>query len=240
MPAGSCAGADQARLPRMPVRILLVEGHTLFRQSLALLMQSADSDMQVVEAAGWEQALEWLARHGAADLALVGLGLPGMSGRSGLERLREKWPAMPLVALSAEGSPATVSAALDRGAAGFVAWSTTAQDMLTALRVVLAGGMHTPAMPGPGAEDPLHPLPPLRDLHLAPSGNAALQELGITPRQADVLKLLLQGKPAKLICRELGLSMGTVKTHTSAVLHALHVSTRTQAIVVASRLGLRF
>mgnify|MGYP002390837787 CR=1 FL=1 len=95
-----------------------------------------------------------------------------------------------------------------------------------------------PAMPAPAAGGPLGPPPP-PELRLAPSGNATLQVLGITPRQADVLKLLLQGKPAKVICRELGLSMGTVKTHTSAVLHALHVSTRTQAVVVASRLGVR-
>lgn len=218
---------------RLPVRILLVEDHTLFRESLALLLQHADSDMQVVEAAGWDQALEWLDRHGAADLALVELVLPGMAGKSGLEQLRERWPAMPVVALSAGDSPATVTAALDRGAAGFIARSTTAQDMLTALRVVLARGMPVPA------GGPLGPPPPPPELRLDPSGNATLQVLGITPRQADVLKLLLQGKPAKLICRELGLSMGTVKTHTSAVLHALHVSTRTQAVVVASRLGLR-
>jgi DNA-binding NarL/FixJ family response regulator len=69
---------------------------------------------------------------------------------------------------------------------------------------------------------------------------AALAEsLGLTPRQADVLDLLLQGKSAKLICRELGLAAGTVKVHTSAVLRALNVTTRTQAVVAASGLGWR-
>lgn len=65
-------------------------------------------------------------------------------------------------------------------------------------------------------------------------------EVGITPRQADVLYLLLQGKPAKLIERELGLSTSTVKAHTSAVLRALNVTSRTQAVIEAGRLGLRF
>jgi DNA-binding NarL/FixJ family response regulator len=66
------------------------------------------------------------------------------------------------------------------------------------------------------------------------------RDLGLTPRQADVLHLVLQGKPIKSICRELGLGEGTVKGHVSSVLRSLNVTTRTQAIVAAHRLGLRF
>ncbi len=240
LPAGGLARGDAAVALRRPLRILLVDDHTLFRESLALLLQHADSRTQVVEAGGCEQALQWLAQHGAADLALVDLVLPGMSGMSGLERLREHWPAMPAVAISADDSPATVTAALDRGAAGFIAKSGTANDMLTALRVVLARGVHVPALPAPAVGGQLGPPPPPPEVCRDPSGNATLQALGITPRQGDVLRLLLQGKSAKLICKELALSEGTVKTHTSAVLRALHVTTRTQAVIVASRLGLRF
>ena len=65
------------------------------------------------------------------------------------------------------------------------------------------------------------------------------RDLGLTERQAQVLALILQGKPNKLICRELDLAEGTVKIHVAAVLRALNVNTRTQAVVEASRLGLR-
>jgi DNA-binding NarL/FixJ family response regulator len=65
-------------------------------------------------------------------------------------------------------------------------------------------------------------------------------DLGLSPRQAEVLYLILQGKPTKQICRDLDLAPGTVKSHTSAVLRALNVTTRTQAVVVASQLGLVF
>jgi DNA-binding NarL/FixJ family response regulator len=65
-------------------------------------------------------------------------------------------------------------------------------------------------------------------------------DLGLTTRQAEVLHLILQGKPAKIISKELGLSGSTVKVHTSAVLRALNVTTRTQAVIAAGKIGLRF
>jgi DNA-binding NarL/FixJ family response regulator len=95
-----------------------------------------------------------------------------------------------------------------------------------------------PATPAPGAL-PAAAATPASALPAA-TGGPKPSSLGMTPRQADVLYLLLQGKPAKLIERELGLAASTVKSHTSAVLRALNVTTRTQAVVAAGRLGLRF
>ena len=63
-------------------------------------------------------------------------------------------------------------------------------------------------------------------------------EAGLTLRQAEVLALLVEGKPNKLICRELGLAAGTVKAHVTGVLRALKVANRTQAVIEATRLGL--
>ena len=73
----------------------------------------------------------------------------------------------------------------------------------------------------------------------APTAHTTPRELGLTARQAQVLALILQGKPNKVICRELGLAEGTVKIHVAAILRALNVSTRTQAVIEASRLGLQ-
>lgn len=212
------------------LRILLVDDHALFREGLSLLLLRAEPRAEVVQAAGCEAALAWLDRHGPADLALVDLMLPGMPGMEGLSRLRERWPQMPAVALSSDDSPSTVMAALDRGAMGFIAKSASADELGAALGIVLRRGIYVPAQ---GSGPPGRPEG-LREQVPAPHA------LGITPRQADVLRLILQGKSTKLICRELGLSEGTVKTHTSAVLRALDVTTRTQAVIAASRLGLRF
>jgi DNA-binding NarL/FixJ family response regulator len=108
--------------------------------------------------------------------------------------------------------------------------------MLQALRLVLSGGVYLPSVAlamreASGAE-----------LLRAAEGGATRttpRELGLTARQAQVLALILQGKPNKVICRELGLAEGTVKIHVAAILRALNVSTRTQAVIEASRLGLQ-
>jgi DNA-binding NarL/FixJ family response regulator len=130
-------------------------------------------------------------------------------------------------------------AAIDRGAVGFIPKSSTSDEMFAALRLVMARGIYLPRsrvhLPGtpagsPGAAAPFGRAP-------APVTPRAL---GLTPRQVDVLRLLLLGKPAKLIARELDVAESTVKTHTSAVLRALNVTTRTQAVVAASRMGLSF
>jgi DNA-binding NarL/FixJ family response regulator len=111
--------------------------------------------------------------------------------------------------------------------------------LIAALQLILARGIYLPptALLGAGREPVPVPAAP------ATAGTASVPtpaSLGLTPRQSDVLYLILQGKPAKLIERELGLSTSTVKAHTSAVLRALNVTTRTQAVVAAGRLGLRF
>jgi DNA-binding NarL/FixJ family response regulator len=214
------------------LQILLIDDHALFREGVALLLQRLNPRLRVAQAAGCEPALQWLDRHGPADLALIDLHMPGLDGMAGLQRLREQWPQMPVVVMSADDAPATVCDALDHGAMGFIPKSTTADEMIAALRVVLARGVYLPPSTTAGHDEPANP--PHRP------GGTTPDVLGLTPRQADVLRLILQGKSLKLICRDLGLSEGTVKTHTSAVLRTLHVTTRTQAVIAASRLGLRF
>jgi DNA-binding NarL/FixJ family response regulator len=109
---------------------------------------------------------------------------------------------------------------------GFIPKTANAQLLLAALRLVLAGGVYVPT--DNGGFDDLRPRPVAK-----PS------ELGLTVRQADVLKLLVQGKPNKLICRDLRLSEGTVKVHVSAILRALNVHTRTQVVIELARRGVR-
>lgn len=218
------------------LRILLVDDHALFREGLRLLLLRTDPGLSIAEAGGCEAALEWLETHGPADLALVDLMLPGMPGLQGVSLLRERWPQMPVVALSSDDSPATVTATLDRGAMGFIPKSASTAELIDALKVVLRRGVYVPPQAVAAVDGGAAAVP---QAGLAGDGTPA-QALGITPRQADVLRLILLGKSAKLICRELGLSEGTVKTHTSAVLRALNVTTRTQAVIAASRLRLRF
>lgn len=148
-------------------------------------------------------------------------------------RLREHAPQVTIVVLSADESPETVLAAIDAGAAGFIPKTARSGVMQQALRTVLAGGVYLPPamLLAPRAEAAavaLDPAPPDADA-----------VTGLTPRQTEVLRLLIEGKPNKLICRELELSESTVKTHLASIFRRLGASSRTQAVVAAARLGLQ-
>lgn len=209
------------------MHVLLIDDHALFREGVALLLKPLQEGLAVSEAGSCEEALAQVAAGSAPDLVLMDLGLPGMPGLAGIGAMRERLPDAPVVALSSSDDKDTVLRALDAGAMGFIPKSASASVFIAALRLILARGIYLP--PSVFLAAPVAPAP-----RSTPGG------LGLTERQAQVLHLILQGKSAKLIARELDLAPGTVKAHTSAVLRALNVTTRTQAVVAAGRLGLTF
>jgi DNA-binding NarL/FixJ family response regulator len=223
------------------MKVLLIDDHALFREGLALLLAPLREGLHISEAGSCEEGLQKLHQDGCVDLVLIDINMPGLSGLQGIALLRQQWPAMPVVALSSSDDRETVLSAVDAGAMGFIPKSATSAVLMAALKLVLARGIYLPpsAFLGAARQEPPAKLAP------APRGSSAVHgarpaELGLSPRQCEVLYLILQGKPAKLIERELGLSTSTVKAHTSAVLRALNVTTRTQAVVAAGRMGLRF
>lgn len=231
------------------MRVLLVDDHALFREGIALLLRPLVEPLQTWEAGSCEEAFALIEERGAADLVLIDLGLPGASGLEGVQRLHEAHPEMPVVVMSSADDKDTVLAALDAGAMGFIPKSSTSTVMIGALKLILAKGIYLPPSvflaarsPAPAVAPPAAAFAPPAVPSPAPAGVPVRHpaDLGLTPRQAEVLHLLLQGMPAKLIGRQLELSLSTVKAHTSAVLRALNVTTRTQAIIAAGRLGLRF
>ena len=206
------------------MKTLLIDDHPLFREGLALLMSSAFPHLECLQAGSLVQAMAMLEADPAIRLVLLDLGLPDSTGLQSLRRLRSGAPQATVVVLSADETPETVLAAIDEGAAGFIPKTSRPGAMRSALETVMAGGVYLP----PGV------------LGLRPPAPASDDTLGLSPRQFDVLRLLIEGKPNKLICRELELSESTVKTHLAAIFRKLSVTSRTQAVVAAARLGLRF
>lgn len=222
------------------MNVLLIDDHALFREGLALLLKPLVEGLQTHEAGSCEQGLDWLDAHGGADLVLIDLHLPGMPGLEAMPLLRQRWPATPVVALSSADDRDTVLRAIDAGAMGFIPKSATSAVLIAALKLILARGIYLPPAAFLGSAAPATVMPPEPRPGAAEATSCTPARLGLSPRQSEVLYLILQGKPAKLIERELALSASTVKAHTSAVLRALNVTTRTQAVVAAGRLGLRF
>lgn len=233
-----------ARCVAFAMKILIVDDHQLFREGVALLLRRLADDLDLLQASNCDEAFSLCEANASIDLILLDLNMAGMDGLDGLSVFRERFAEIPVVVLSTSDDQPTVRRAIDRGAMGFIPKNSSSEIMLSALRLVLAKGIYLPR--NILTADPSHA--PLGDpqrsfpavLRLPTAGPLTPLDLGLTPRQADVLHLVLQGKPIKLICRELGLAEGTVKSHVSAVLRALNVTTRTQAIVAASRLGLLF
>jgi DNA-binding NarL/FixJ family response regulator len=205
------------------MKILIVDDHPLILHALQQVLPQLDHPVEALGATDRTEALTLLARHTDCALVLLDLTLPGARGLDLLAELRRDRPLLPIVVLSATHDAATVSAAIAAGARGFIAKTASPYALLDAIETVLSGGRHVTT-----------------DLGRAPRTirGVPVDILGLTQRQSDVLQLLLQGKPNKLICRELRLSEGTVKVHVSAILRALNVHSRSQAIVELARRGI--
>jgi DNA-binding NarL/FixJ family response regulator len=214
------------------MKILVVDDHPLILEALRYILHDLETAVDVLEAPNADTGRRLAEEHPDLDLLLLDLTLPGTNGFELLEEFRRDHPAVPVVVLSASERHEDVMRALDLGAMGYIPKSSPKEVMLQALRLVFSGGIYVPpaAITHQAAAAPVRPA--------APEGIVKPQDLGLTERQIEVLALILQGLPNKLICRQLNLAEGTVKIHVAAVLRALNVHNRTQAVIEASRLGL--
>jgi DNA-binding NarL/FixJ family response regulator len=217
------------------VGILIVDDHVLIREALRGVLKEVKGDAMVFEASGGNQAMRVIADHPDLDLILLDLNLPDRDGFSLLADLAEHYPAISVVVLSAHSDRASVVRALDLGALGFIPKSGQREVMLSALRLVFAGGIYIP--PEILGRDETSPRN--RDENPPAANQPAVSpaDLGLTERQMDVLSLMMQGKSNKAICRVLNLAEPTVKNHVTAILKVLEVSNRTEAVIAVGELG---
>ena len=215
------------------MKILVVDDHALIREALHGVLRKVTRDAIILEASNCAQTMEAVASHPDISLILLDLNLPDRDGFSMLAELRERNPAVSVVVLSATQDRANVIKALDIGAMGYIPKSARNEVMLSALQLVFAGGIYIP--PEILAREHLS--------HSAPSGGGRAivspGDLGLTDRQLDVLALMMQGKNNKSICRTLNLAEPTVKNHVTAILKALKVTNRTEAVIAVTELGWR-
>jgi DNA-binding NarL/FixJ family response regulator len=217
------------------MKILVVDDHVLIRDALRGVLKELKDDADVLEASDCRQAMALIAEN--ADnlgLILLDLGLPDRDGFSALAEVRERYPAICVVVLSGQHDRATVVKALDLGVGGFIPKSGQREVMLRALELVFAGGQYIPP------EILVHDSPATSPAGKPPAGERPRitpTDLGLTGRQLDVLALMMQGKSNKAICRVLNLAEPTVKNHVTAILKALKVTNRTEAVIAVRELG---
>lgn len=204
-------------------RLLVADDHPLFREAIVGVIAAGLEATEVLEAASLAETLRLAETNEALDLVLLDLGLPDADGLSGLARLREAAPELAVVIVSAEQHRATVLEALELGAVGYIPKSTPREALIDALRQVLDGQVY---------------LPPAIMRRPAPSRPAPVTEedplTGLTDKQREVLTHMVRGESNKMIAFRLNIAETTVKTHVSAILRKLKVSSRVQAILLAS------
>jgi DNA-binding NarL/FixJ family response regulator len=224
------------------MKVLLIDDHPLILAALQSVIQGLGDNVTVSTASSGQTARDALRADTNFDLVLLDLHLGEDDGFDLLAELRAAYPALPVVVISASDRTSDVIRAIDMGAMGFVPKRASNATLIDALQQVMKGGVYVPPMSmGSDFNPSTPPGNPLQKIQQESSQAGfqsvpSLVQLGLTPRQSDVLALLLKGQPNKLIARELGLSVETVKDHVAAVLRALGVSSRTQAVIAVSQM----
>ena len=225
------------------MKIILADDHALFRDGFALLLQQHAPDVQCFITCSFDEAMALLEAHPDTDLLMLDLNMPGMRGVTSVQAVLCAHPGLPLSILSGEESREQMEALLRAGASGYIPKALSSPVMISAIRLMLAGGVYVPPQVLARESGALAEQPDRRaggvdrraDSGMRPESSIAIQ---LSPRQQDILRLLAEGKPNKLICRELDLSEGTVKTHLNAIFRVLGVENRTEAAVKARLAGL--
>ena len=204
--------------------IIIADDHPLFRGALKQALSGPDAP-DIVEAGDFEEARDAAAKHPDADLMMLDLTMPGVSGLTGLMMIRAEYQNVPVAVISASDDQSTIRRAFELGASAFIPKSSGIEDIRAAIATVLEGGLWVP----PGFEP---------DREGDPEIDALIGRLKtLTPQQTRVLGMVGEGLLNKQIAYELGVSEATIKAHVSAILLKLDVDSRTQAVIQLGKIG---
>lgn len=214
------------------MKYLIVDDHALVAGALTLLLEDRDPEADVHTAATADAALELVDREGDADLLILDLSLPGVTGTELMEEIARRQPMLNILVVSGLADQESIMRVLQLGAAGFVPKSLDTELLSSAIDFVLKGGVYIPSkLLTESQKDGFF----TRTAARLKAPESAPPHL--TDRQLDVLAQLAKGAPIKRICRELDLSEGTVKTHVAAIYRSFGASNRTEALIAARRAG---
>jgi NarL family two-component system response regulator LiaR len=206
------------------IRVLLVDDHAVVRQGLRAFLQLQPDIEVVAEAASGPAALEAAASH-EPDVVVMDLIMPGGDGVSAIARLKQANPGIRVLVLSSFADDDQVFSSMQAGAEGYLLKDVEPDDLAAAIRQVHGG------------QPALHPdVATLLMRRVVEPRPSVLEQL--TPRELDVLRLVVEGFANKEIARRLAITEKTVKTHVSSILQKLNVTDRTGAAVLAIRRGL--
>lgn len=204
------------------MKVLIVDDHALIREALHTVFKR---ETVIFEASNSHQAMHIVEEHPDLNLVLLDINLPDRDGFSVLGELRDRYATIAIIILSSSDDQDTVKRAFKLGALGFIPKTTEREVMFNAIELVLSGGIYIPSeiLDREGMMSP-------RPIHRQ-SAWESISDLGLTDRQIEVLANLMKGQSNKAIARTLCMSVPTAKKHITAILKALKVTSRTEAVI---------
>lgn len=207
----------------MSYKIIIADDHPLCRGALHQTVKNLYPTAQISEASTLEHLIEQISFGPNIDLILLDLSMPGVRGFSGLLYLRSQHPNIPVAICSATEDSTTIRRALDFGASGFIPKSARLDTMAMAVHAIMGGEVW---------------IPDDVDLDVIDKDEEMIKRMSsLTPQQMRVLMMVSEGLLNKQIAYRLSVSEATIKAHVSAILQKLNVESRTQAVIIANRVG---
>lgn len=209
------------------MKLLIADDHALFRDGLSLQLEKIAPHAVINQAANFSQALKIVQSSPDIDLVIIDLDMPDMKWEDGLRELRAKAPNSRFVVISASEDIRNIKKVLDMGISGYIPKRSETKVLLSALKLVIDGGTYLP--------------PSVMDSAASPHADARVARNGgkvLTPRQAEVLDYVAEGMSNKQIAYKMDVSEATVKLHINALLRAVGATNRTQAVIIAQKMGL--
>ena len=208
-----------------PEKIIIADDHPLFRQAMLGTLKLKLTQTQWLEAQTIAELEQQLSTHNDSDLVLLDLHIPGAHGFNTLIHVRNHFPQIPVVIVSAHEDHETIHKSMGYGAAGFIPKSTPVDDIYKAIQHVLLGNIWTPEAYSESA--------PMQD-----NNDIAERVASLTQQQYRILMMFAQGMLNKQIAYDLHVSEATIKAHATAIFRKLDVRNRTQAVIAIAQLDI--
>jgi len=211
-------------------KILIADDHPLFRDAIKSVIDEKFPGSTILETSNFDDSIQLAEENPDIDLVLLDLNMPGMEGLTGIVRMRNNHPEIPLGIISAEEDKSVVLQTVSYGAVGFITKSTARENIAMAISQILEGQVYLPA-------DIIRSNSTRQPSLVRKNDENTLKNVAyLTRKQLQVFERLAKGKSNKQIAYEMNIAETTVKAHVSAILHKLNVKNRIQAVLCASNI----
>ena len=226
------------------MKILIADDHELFLKGLEFILQENFPKIELTTAQSYTDIFSVLEQQNSFDLIITDLAMPGASWLPAITKIHQLLPETPIIIISAVFDKEILQQTLDIGVAGYIPKTSSNSLIISAINLVLAGGVYIPhellytAKNTPiSQKSQKEYMAPLKTLEKLAVNSTEGTTKGLTERQIDIVKCIAEGLSNKQIAYKLNLTEGTVKVHITVILKVLNVKNRTSAVIEAAKRG---